>query len=77
MTIHASKGLEFPFLFVLGATDDDFPRDNEESRRLFYVATTRAKNFLQISYAKNYIFNQGKSVSASPMIFEIKKAVGL
>ena len=77
MTIHASKGLEFPFLFVLGATDDDFPRDNEESRRLFYVATTRAKNFLQISYAKNYIFNQGKSVSASPMILEIKKAVGL
>lgn len=77
MTIHASKGLEFPYLFVIGATDDDFPKDNEESRRLFYVATTRAKNFLQISYARNYIFNQGKSVSASPMILEIKKAVGL
>ena len=76
MTIHASKGLEFPYLFVLGATDEDFPRDNEESRRLFYVATTRAKNFLQISYARNYVFSQNKSTSGSPMLQEIKSAVG-
>ena len=57
MTIHASKGLEFPYVFVVGLEENLFPsmisgesQDNlEEERRLFYVAITRAKQRLYIS----------------------------
>jgi len=63
MTVHASKGLEFPFVFITGLEDDLFPHkkmgeanvkeeQEEEERRLFYVATTRAKDILFLSYAK-------------------------
>lgn len=58
-TIHQAKGLEFPIVFIIGAADTMFPlkraieEDNvEEERRLFYVAVTRAKNELYISYPK-------------------------
>ncbi len=59
MTVHAAKGLEFPVVFVTGAEERLFPyarrRDNdvdiEEERRLFYVAMTRAKELLYITYA--------------------------
>jgi hypothetical protein len=56
MTMHASKGLEFDYVFVVGANDADFPmkkedpQDVEEDRRLFHVAVTRAKRGLSISY---------------------------
>ena len=62
MTVHASKGLEFPFVFITGLEDDLFPHkkmgeakvseaEAEEERRLFYVAITRAKIKLFLSYA--------------------------
>ena len=61
MTVHAAKGLEFPVVFLAGMEDGIFPsqqdRDNEsdmsEERRLAYVAITRAKEMLYISYAKS------------------------
>ena len=61
MTVHASKGLEFPVVFLAGMEDGIFPsgqdRDSEsemsEERRLAYVAITRAKEMLYISYAKS------------------------
>lgn len=58
-TIHQAKGLEFPIVFIIGAADTLFPlkraieEDNiDEERRLFYVAATRAKDELYISYPK-------------------------
>lgn len=61
MTVHASKGLEFPVVFVVGLEEDLFPmgaRNGEESnieeeRRLFYVAITRAQKELIFSHAKS------------------------
>lgn len=58
LTIHASKGLEFPCVFLLGAEEGILPSgrngtDIEEERRLFYVAVTRAKDRLEITHAKN------------------------
>ncbi len=61
MTIHASKGLEFKYVFVVGLEQGLFPserndsknkHENEEERRLCYVAFTRAKEKLHVSYAK-------------------------
>ncbi|KKQ07374.1 MAG: ATP-dependent DNA helicase PcrA [Parcubacteria group bacterium GW2011_GWB1_36_5] len=59
MTVHASKGLEFKYVFITGLEDGLFPHqrhneegfDNEEERRLFYVAVTRAKEKLFLSFA--------------------------
>ncbi len=61
MTVHASKGLEFKHVFIVGLEDGLFPHrmsgdsknaeDNEEERRLFYVALTRAKEKLFLSFA--------------------------
>lgn len=59
MTIHASKGLEFPYVFITGLEEGLFPHeklgeeriDNEEERRLFYVALTRAEKKVFLSYA--------------------------
>lgn len=61
MTIHSSKGLEFPVVFIVGAEDNIFPLANamldpktlEEERRLMYVAITRAKDVLFISHANS------------------------
>ena len=60
MTIHCAKGLEFPFVFVIGMEEDVFPNRNaretpeglEEERRLFYVAITRAQRRLTLSAAR-------------------------
>lgn len=61
MTVHASKGLEFKYVFVTGLEQDLFPHtnmgnktkeDQEEERRLFYVAITRAEQKLYLSYAQ-------------------------
>jgi DNA helicase-2/ATP-dependent DNA helicase PcrA len=61
MTVHAAKGLEFPYVFVTGMEQDLFPHsrngsrskeDQEEERRLFYVALTRARLKLYLSYAQ-------------------------
>lgn len=67
MTVHAAKGLEFPCVFVVGLEENLFPssmslydrEDLEEERRLFYVATTRAKERLWVTYATSrYRFGQ-------------------
>jgi superfamily I DNA/RNA helicase len=58
MTIHASKGLEFPCVFVVGVEENRLPHERssesaagvEEERRLFYVALTRAQRFLFLSH---------------------------
>jgi DNA helicase-2/ATP-dependent DNA helicase PcrA len=60
MTVHAAKGLEFPVVFIAGMEDGIFPSEADresdtemsEERRLAYVAITRAKEMLYISYAK-------------------------
>ncbi len=57
MTVHASKGLEFDYVFVSGLEDGMFPqhsfdgKDNEEERRLFYVALTRARKKVFLTFS--------------------------
>lgn len=76
MTVHSSKGLEFPYVFVAGMEENIFPSGGflasesevEEERRLFYVAMTRAKKVLQLSFSSTRTRN-GKHESNSPSRF--------
>lgn len=73
MTIHASKGLEFSKVFIIGAEEGFFPIDSgstdiEEERRLCYVAMTRAKDNLTICTAKSR-FHNGKREILNPSRF--------
>ena len=76
MTIHAAKGLEFPYVFVVGLEENLFPsmmaldsRDGlEEERRLFYVAITRAEKRLFLSYALSR-FKWGQYTDCNPSRF--------
>jgi len=76
MTIHASKGLEYPHVFVAGLEENLFPSqlsvgsraELEEERRLFYVAITRAEKSLTISYA-NMRYKWGDLISTQPSRF--------
>ncbi|WP_295649627.1 UvrD-helicase domain-containing protein [uncultured Mucilaginibacter sp.] len=76
MTIHSSKGLEFPHVYVVGLEENLFPSqmslnsrsDLEEERRLFYVAVTRAESKLTISYATSR-FKFGTLISCEPSRF--------
>lgn len=76
MTIHSSKGLEFPHVFLVGLEENLFPSqmalnsrtELEEERRLFYVAVTRAKNTCTLSYATSR-FIWGNLVSSEPSRF--------
>ena len=76
MTVHSSKGLEFPYVFVAGMEENIFPSGGflasdteiEEERRLFYVAMTRAKKILQLAFAQTRTRN-GKHESNSPSRF--------
>lgn len=76
MTIHASKGLEFNNVFIVGLEEDLFPsamaknelKGIEEERRLFYVAITRAKEFCMITYAKSR-FRNGQINACNPSRF--------
>ncbi len=76
MTIHSSKGLEFPHVFVVGLEENLFPSqmalhsrtDLEEERRLFYVAVTRAKNSCTLSYAASR-FTWGQLITSEPSRF--------
>jgi len=77
MTIHASKGLEFPNVFVCGMSEGIFPSGRtedydgmEEERRLAYVAITRAEERLFLSDAEGITFN-GESRCPSRFIFNI------
>lgn len=76
MTIHAAKGLEFPVVFVCGVEEDQIPHKNSvnsevglsEERRLFYVALTRAKERLHLTYARER-FSQFKRQERKPSRF--------
>ncbi|QJD96773.1 UvrD-helicase domain-containing protein [Mucilaginibacter robiniae] len=76
MTIHSSKGLEFPQVYVVGLEENLFPSqmslnsrsDLEEERRLFYVAVTRAEYKLNISYATSR-FKFGTLINCEPSRF--------
>ena len=82
MTVHASKGLEFKYVFVTGLEDGLFPHerqnerqtgeDREEERRLFYVALTRAKEKLFLSFANfRTIFGSRQINAPSEFISDI------
>ncbi len=76
MTVHSSKGLEFPYVFVAGMEENLFPslsmlsskNEIEEERRLFYVAVTRAKKAVRLSFAGTRMRN-GKHESNAPSRF--------
>ncbi len=80
MSVHSAKGLEFKSIFVTGLEENLFPsfmaleepNGLDEERRLFYVAVTRAKEFLTLSYAQNrYRFGQIRVSEPSRFLDEI------
>jgi DNA helicase-2/ATP-dependent DNA helicase PcrA len=76
MTVHASKGLEFPYVFIVGMEENLFPSqlslnsraDLEEERRLFYVAITRAEKQAFLSFATSR-YRWGKLITSEPSRF--------
>lgn len=82
MTVHAAKGLEFPIVFIAGLEDGIFPsgrsfediEQSEEERRLFYVAITRAKEKVFMSFARKRASFSGQLNETKPSRFlkEIK-----
>ena len=76
MTIHAAKGLEFPYVYIVGLEENLFPSlmavhsraELEEERRLFYVALTRAEKFAQLSYTTSR-FRWGQLIDCEPSRF--------
>lgn len=76
MTIHLAKGLEFPFVYIVGLEEDLFPsamsmstrEELEEERRLFYVALTRAEKQAYLTYALSR-YRWGKLVDSEPSRF--------
>ena len=73
MTIHKSKGLEFGTVFVVRSEDNGESREEaEEERRVFYVAMTRAKDSLYVSYAQNrVVYGKRTTRRASRYVGEI------
>lgn len=80
MTIHAAKGLEFPYVYVAGMEENLFPsimsissrQELEEERRLFYVAVTRAEKQLFLTYAQTrYQFGSSSCQEISRFVEEI------
>ena len=76
MTIHLAKGLEFPYVYIVGMEEDLFPSamsmntrsELEEERRLFYVALTRAEKQAYLTYTQNR-YRWGKLIDAEPSRF--------
>ncbi len=87
MTVHASKGLEFDYVFITGLEDNLFPHkrieesaianeDDEEERRLFYVALTRARKKIFLSYAQMRTIFGSKQVNIpSEFIFDMPEEI--
>jgi len=82
MTVHAAKGLEFDYVFITGLEQGLFPHDKpqekkedeEEERRLFYVALTRARKKVYLSYAGiRTIFGAQQVNTSSEFIHDIEK----
>ena len=76
MTIHLAKGLEFPYVYIVGMEEDLFPSamsmntrsELEEERRLFYVALTRAERQAYLTYTLSR-YRWGKLIDAEPSRF--------
>ena len=76
MTIHLAKGLEFPYVYIVGMEEDLFPSgmsmntrsELEEERRLFYVALTRAEHQAYLTYTQSR-YRWGKLTDAEPSRF--------
>jgi DNA helicase-2/ATP-dependent DNA helicase PcrA len=77
MTLHAAKGLEFDYVFIVGLEDGLLPHERslggdneelEEERRLFFVGITRARKELQITYAKHRVM-RGQFLRTTPSQF--------
>jgi len=76
MTVHLAKGLEFPYVYIVGMEEDLFPSamsmntrsELEEERRLFYVAVTRAEKQAYLTYAQSR-YRWGKLIDADPSRF--------
>jgi len=86
MTVHASKGLEFDIVFIAGLedglfpyqkmNDDTSPEEEEEERRLFYVALTRARKKVFLTYAETRtLFGRRQANIPSTFIFDIPEAL--
>ena len=85
LTVHASKGLEFEYVFISGLEDNLFPHkrlgddadtDLEEERRLFYVALTRARKKLFLSYAgMRTIFGSRQANIPSEFVIDIDESL--
>ncbi|NOX85042.1 MAG: UvrD-helicase domain-containing protein [Chlorobi bacterium] len=84
MTIHAAKGLEFPYVFIVGLEENLFPSiqsigtraDLEEERRLFYVALTRAMKKVTLSYAESrYRWGEFSITEPSRFLDEIDESL--
>jgi len=82
MTMHASKGLEFPVVFISGCEDGLIPfkrdeteySDEDEERRLFYVAMTRAREALFLSWAKKRsVRGKIETRTVSPFVKDVEK----
>ena len=82
MTLHAAKGLEFPYVFMIGMEEGIFPHSRslmerselEEERRLCYVGITRAKNRLFMTYSKRrLIYGQTSNNTLSRFILDLPK----
>ncbi|MBU0878476.1 MAG: ATP-dependent helicase [Candidatus Omnitrophica bacterium] len=78
-TIHQAKGLEWEVVYLIGFSDYEFPHPKalnsakalEEERRLFYVATTRAKSYLYVTYPQTkYTFKNGLIISRPSMFLD-------
>jgi len=77
MTLHASKGLEFPCVFIVGCEDGllpyslfaDRPGDPDEERRLLYVGMTRAQRYLYLSWAQSRVlYGKKRQFPKSPFL---------
>lgn len=89
MTVHASKGLEFNHVFIVGLEQDLFPHKNignrkrskeeeEEERRLFYVAVTRARKQLHLSYAElRTVFGQKQINAPSEFLDDVDESIAI
>ena len=84
MTVHSAKGLEFPIVFIAGLEEGIFPglrsmdsdAEIEEERRLFYVAVTRAKQILHMTYARlRMLYGQTKYGKLSRFLSEIPEGL--
>jgi DNA helicase-2/ATP-dependent DNA helicase PcrA len=82
LTLHASKGLEFPVVFIVGCEDGLLPlrwgtaddRDTSEERRLFFVGMTRARRRLFLSHARKRLWmGKLRDMDPSPFLKDIQE----